>query len=316
LGFRLFFQLPTAHAFGMSKAEVPQTDMFTRLAMVLLFTLAGQAFGQTMVDLRTQSKSVDFSSQPSTSPAVVGATLPGSCQTGQLFFNSTATPGANLFGCTASNTWTLMSSNGSGSGSSGSGASAASLASQLGDFAATLASGTLTIGAACSSATPCNVRIGNTSYSFKFPGTVTISGTTSGLVLLYIDGSGNLTAGSVATLNCTGCTYAPGITAFPSNAIPLYTWSASGGAFDAKGATDFRAMLSTKNLLGGSGLIVSENAGTSTIAIDPSLVSLHVLTPPASSSAACSAGQFSYNMSYYFICVAANTWMRMPLQSF
>lgn len=290
--------------------------MFTRLAMVLLFSLAGSAFSQTMVDLRTQSKSVDFSSQPSTRPAVVGATLPASCQTGQLFFNSLASPGSNLFGCTAANTWTLMSGGGSGSGSSGSGSSGVSMVSQLGDFATTLSSGTLTIGAGCSSTTPCNTRIGNTTYSFKFPGTVSISGSTSGIVFLYIDGGGNLTAGSVATLTCSGCTYAPGVTAFPSNSIPLYTWTSTAGAFDASGATDFRAMISTKNLLGGSGIIVSENAGTSTVGIDPSLVSLHVLTPPSSSSAACSAGQFSYNTSYYYICVAANTWMRLPLQSF
>jgi hypothetical protein len=289
--------------------------MLNRLAIVLLFTLAGQAFGQTMVDLRTQSKSVDFSTQPSTKPAVVGTALPGTCQTGQLFFNSAASPGANLFGCTAANTWTLMSSAGSGSGSSGSG-SGASMASQLGDFATTLSNGALTIGAGCSNTTPCNVRIGNTTYSFKFPGTVSVTGSNSGLVFLYIDGGGNLTAGSVASLNCSGCTYAAGVTAFPSNSIPLYTWSSTGGAFDATGGTDFRAMISTKNLLGGSGIIVSENAGTSTVAIDPSLVSLHVITPPSSSTAACSAGQFSYNTSFYYICVATNTWMRLPLQSF
>lgn len=293
--------------------------MFTRLAMVLLFTVAGQAFGQTMVDLRTQSKNVDFSSQPSTRPTVVGTTLPSTCQTGQLFFNSTATAGSNLFGCTASNTWTLMSSGSSSStGSSGSGTSGSgiSMAAQLGDFATALSNGTLTIGAGCSSTTPCNARIGNTTYSFKFPGTVSISGSASGLVFIYIDGGGNLTAGSVATLTCTGCTYAPGVTAFPSNSIPLYTWTSTGGAFDASGATDFRAVYSAKNLLGGSGVIISENAGTSTVAIDPSLVGLHVLTPPSSSSAACSAGQFSYNTTYYYICVATNTWMRLALQSF
>ena len=291
--------------------------MFTRLAMVLLFTLAGSAFSQTMVDLSKQSKNVNFSGQPSTSPTVVGTTLPASCQTGQLFFNSSASPGSNLFGCTAANTWTLMSGGGSGSGSSGSGTTGASMASQLGDFQTTLSSGTLTIGAGCSTTTPCNVRIGNTTYSFKFPGTVTISGSTTAIVFIYIDGGGNLTAGSAATLTCSGCTYAPGITAFPTNSIPLYTWtSTNGSSFDTNGGTDFRAMISTKNLLGGSGIIVSENAGTSTVAIDPSLVSLHVITPPASSSASCSAGQFSYNTTYYYICVSANTWMRLPLQSF
>lgn len=290
--------------------------MFIRLAIVLLFSLAGQAFGQTMVDLRTQSKSVNFSAQASTIPAAVGTALPASCQTGQLFFNSAASAGANLFGCTSTNLWTVMTSGGSGTGSTGTGSTGASMVSQLGDFATTLSGATLTIGAGCSSATPCNVRIGNTTYSFSFPGSVSITGSASGLVFIYIDGGGNLTAGSVASLTCSGCTYAAGVTAFPANSIPLFTWTSTGGSFNTGGGTDFRAMISTTNVLGGSGVIVSQNAGTATVSIDPTLVSLHVITPPATSSAACTAGQFSYNTTYYYICVAANTWMRLALQSF
>ena len=38
----------------------------------------------------------------------IGASLPSSCTIGQLFFNSAASSGSNLYGCTASNAWTVL----------------------------------------------------------------------------------------------------------------------------------------------------------------------------------------------------------------
>lgn len=78
--------------------------------------------GQTQVDLKNQSKSVDFSSASSTKPAQAGAVLPATCNTAQLFFLTTAPAGANLYACAPANTWTLESGGGSGSTASGSGA--------------------------------------------------------------------------------------------------------------------------------------------------------------------------------------------------
>lgn len=49
-------------------------------------------------------------------PALVGqrgTTVPTNCAIGQLFFDTDATAGSNIYGCTAANTWTLM---GSGAG--------------------------------------------------------------------------------------------------------------------------------------------------------------------------------------------------------
>src|SRR3954464_10069466 len=85
--------------------------------ILLALTLASSAFGQTLVDLRTQSKSIDFSALPSTRPVQVGTALPTTCQVGQLFFKSDAAAGANLYGCSATNVWSVQSAgNGSGSG--------------------------------------------------------------------------------------------------------------------------------------------------------------------------------------------------------
>jgi Collagen triple helix repeat (20 copies) len=73
---------------------------------VAAVVMTGTAAGQTQVDLRTQSKSVDFSAASSTKPFATGAALPANCSTGQMFFLTTAAGGANSYGCSAPNTWT------------------------------------------------------------------------------------------------------------------------------------------------------------------------------------------------------------------
>jgi hypothetical protein len=295
----------------MRKTCIPQLCFLSLLSFG--FGVVDRAFAQTTppttVNLQTQGRNPDFSAQTFTRPATVGTTLPSTCQVGQLFFNSAATAGSNLYACTASNVWTLETG-GSGTGGSGSGGGA-SFAAQLGDFSTSLSTGTLTIGAGCSASTPCNVRVGNTVYSFKSSATVTSSGSTSGLVFIYIDNLGNLTAGSLASLTCSGCVYVSGITAFPAGSIPLANWTVTGGSLSAGSGVDFRAFLSTKALSSGTGILVSENSGISTVAIDPSVVSTYVSTPPTTSSSTCSTGQFSVDSNYYYVCSATNVWKRI-----
>lgn len=287
----------------------PGEVMFIRSATVLLL-IAGYGFGQTNVNILNQVKNPDFSSFPFTRPITVGTALPSTCSVGQLFFNSAAAAGVNLYACTATNVWSLEAGNG-GSGGNGNSGNGASFAAQLGDFGTTLSNGTLTIGAGCSASTPCNVRLGNTVYSFKSSATVTSSGSTSGLVFIYIDSSGNLTAGSIASLVCTGCLYVSGVTAFPSGSIPLFNWTVTGGSLSSGSGIDFRAFLSTKALASGPGILVSENSGISTISIDPSVASTYVSTPPTTSSSSCSTGQFSVDGNYFYFCAAANSWKRI-----
>lgn len=290
--------------------------MFIRIGMVLIGLFINQAFAQTTnapttLNLQTQGRNPDFSAFPFTRPISVGSTLPSTCQLGQLYFNSAAAAGSNLYACTASNTWTLESVPASAPSAPG-----VTMASQLGDFAATLSNGVLTIGANCSGTTPCNVRVGSAVYRFTNPASVTATSSTSGMAFGYIDGAGNLTVGGLPALNCTGCTYAPGVTSFPAGSLPLFTWTMTYGSFDVGGGTDFRAFLARKNLQSGAGILVTEAANVSTIAVDPSLVSLRVLTPPTSSSGSCSTGQFSFDSNYYYLCVGANTWKRAALSTF
>jgi hypothetical protein len=64
---------------------------------------------QTLVDLRTQSKSVDFSAASTTKPMSTGSALPAACGLGQAYFLTNAPAGSNFYLCTSQNSWTLQS---------------------------------------------------------------------------------------------------------------------------------------------------------------------------------------------------------------
>lgn len=73
----------------------------TLLAICLGMSVAAQ----TRVDLSTQSKGIDFQTQPYTKPLKTGASLPSICTPAELFFLSSAPPGSNIYACTAVNSW-------------------------------------------------------------------------------------------------------------------------------------------------------------------------------------------------------------------
>ncbi|MGI8961578.1 MAG: hypothetical protein ACR2IV_17810, partial [Bryobacteraceae bacterium] len=81
--------------------------MLTRHGIVLLVSLVIPAFGQTntTLNLSTQGRNADFSNFPFTRPLTQGSSLPSTCQVGQLFFNTAAPIGANIYSCASPNTW-------------------------------------------------------------------------------------------------------------------------------------------------------------------------------------------------------------------
>src|SRR5580704_5811544 len=85
-----------------------------RRIVYLAVALGTQCLAQTAIDLNTQSRSVDFSGAPYTKPVQTGISLPATCSVGQMFFNSSAPSGQNLYGCTATNVWSLQAGGGSG----------------------------------------------------------------------------------------------------------------------------------------------------------------------------------------------------------
>jgi len=300
---------------GSMQDGTPYTraDDFMRhkyLLPLLALLLAASCFGQTLVDLRTQSKSIDFSALPSTRPVQVGTALPATCQVGQLFFKSDAIAGANLYGCAATNVWAVQSS-GTGGGSGG----GASMAAQLGDLQVKrTSSNSLTMGANCSASMPCNVRFGSTVFTITAGATATVSGSSTGMLYVYVSSSGMLTVGHNVMVLCNGCAAQSGVTSFPPDSVPIATWSMTNGSLDAAGGQDFRAVLGTKNLIAGPGVSATDTNGNTVVSVDTSLVGLRV-APPSSATSACQAGSWSFDSNYVYVCIAANTWRRSQLSS-
>jgi hypothetical protein len=158
-------------------------------------------------------------------------------------------------------------------GVTSSGASGAGMASQLGDLGLVLTSPTvLTAGLNCSTATPCNTRLGNTVYSVTNSSAITLS-SGSGTLYLYIDASGALSAGHDLALTCSGVCGAIGnVTAFPPGSIPLFTWTATNGVWDVNGGSDKRAFLSTRSVGSGMGIISLDTGTQTVVAVDSASV--------------------------------------------
>ncbi|MGA2118670.1 MAG: hypothetical protein ABSH56_28435 [Bryobacteraceae bacterium] len=68
-------------------------------------------WAQTAIDLRTQTKDVNFSDAGSTEPFQTGTSLPSTCTTGAAFLDLAATAGQNIYLCTATNIWTQQDVN-------------------------------------------------------------------------------------------------------------------------------------------------------------------------------------------------------------
>ena len=74
----------------------------------MVAALAGGSGAQTLVDLRTQGKSVDFSAASYTLPSQTGAVLPVTCKVGATFILTTTLAGQNWYVCTSTNLWTVQ----------------------------------------------------------------------------------------------------------------------------------------------------------------------------------------------------------------
>ena len=149
----------------------------------------------------------------------------------------------------------------------------AGMAAQLGDFAVVVTSpSTLSIGGNCSASTPCNVRFGTQVYSITAAAAVALS-SGNGTVYIYVDPTGRLTAGTTMTITCGGsCVAAPGVTGFPINSMPLYTWTAANAVWDANGGIDLRGWLSSNPVLGGAGIATVAAGGLTTVSVDSAVV--------------------------------------------
>jgi hypothetical protein len=226
------------------------------VASGLLLAASFSAFAQTKLDLGQQSKNIDFSQATSVRPFPTGAVLPATCSVGQAFFLTVAPLGANE--CIAANTWAPIQG---GSGPVTANASGVITVQRISRTQ-------LSIGSACSIATPCLFRIGSSVYSLLAPATATVTGG-SGLATIYIDANANITvgvgdAGSLSA-SCAGCVVVSGITQYPLGIIPLETWNVTNGIWDATGTNNVAAMSVPPVLIGGADITVAQTGANITI---------------------------------------------------
>ena len=265
---------------------------------------AASLLAQSQISGRTQIKDIDFSGADATKPLKTGATLPGSCSAGEMFLQLTGGAGY-AYTCATNNQWSLISAN--------SGNSSGSLLLD-GLQVRRLDSTKLEIGGTCSGTNPCNVRIGTTTHQFSTPATVTLEGG-SGALYVYVSPTGTLTAGHVMTVSCTGaCVSQSGVMNFPPDSLPLATWTADNGTWEASGV-DFRAFLAAPYLLPGLGLTLEiSGGGAAQFAVDPALLPVRS-SVPATSTSSCTAGNWALTDTHLYFCVAGDTWKRMELTS-
>src|SRR5258708_1191296 len=79
-----------------------------------ILTMGIPLAGQTQVDLRSQSKAVDFKGAPFTRPVKTGGALPSTCSQGEMYFLTVASAGANLYASPTDNMWVLEAGGGGG----------------------------------------------------------------------------------------------------------------------------------------------------------------------------------------------------------
>jgi len=291
-------------AFNMTGTEMGlRSGKLDAVLLLIAWGTAG-AYAQTAVDLRTQSKSVDFSGASSTKPAKVGTTLPAVCVAGEAFFKLDAAPGHNWYGCSEANVWVLQ----------GDGVGATSVA-QLTDFQVIqTSSNVLTIGDACTALAPCAVRFGSAVYSIVQGATVTLNSGT-GTARIYLTPNGQVTVAHDLNVTCSaGCVALSGVTAFPAGSVPLWTWTAAAGAWDAAGGNDRRALLSGKVVIAGAGLTGLDSGGQTVLSLDSAVIGSRVAVP-ASPSSACTSGSWAADSSNYYMCYTTNNWRRAALSS-
>lgn len=231
-----------------------------RHAIFVLAFFACMVRGQTRVDLRTQSKSVDFTAANMTKPFKSGTVLPGACTVGEAFFKTDAPAGTNLYACTSLNSWTLETGGTTGA-----------------SFAVAGPAATISFPSEGS-----NFRCGNRTTTLLTPATVTLgsaSAPAGSQAWVYFDcGSSALRIDTSASMNQSNITVTgitKGLTAasgFPNDVIPIARLSAGNDAvnqWDTYAVTDGYAFQNASVYKAGSFLSRTANAdGSMTLALD------------------------------------------------
>ncbi len=313
-----------------------------------IWMAAGTLWGQTQINLPREARNVDFSAAAETRPEKTGSTLPGTCNPGDLFFKTNATAGANLYGCTSTNQWSVLSGSGGGGGG---GAQPSDI--QAGDLVYCGDAGT-------SGNYACSLSPAVTAYTAGMVVQFKANTTNAGAATLNLNALGaqalfknknqtleaeDILAGQVVTAVFDGAAFqmqsqmANFLEAGPSGGIAVnhsvFPWTvdlqtsvicfetsacAPTGTMDLSGAT-----LTRPSRLAGS------DPGTCSEGESYYNTTLHVrrdctaantwsaasqVAAPANSSVTCTVGSWASDGSFFYLCTAANVWKRATLASF
>ncbi len=211
---------------------------------------------------------MDFSNATYTKPMKVVFALPASCATGEAAFVTTAPDGQNIFGCTATNQWTLQSGAGLPSGMAGGKLAGTYPYPDLSGnrTTATTIAITTSAGTCASSIMPSTLHgaASISRISGSDSGLFTIACTSSATLACFYDSGvqiGNYTVSGFEGGTCTGAT--------PSQNIGVVATVAIMNGFFSAGASDFRAdTVVPMTPTAGAGLVSILNG----VAVDTSLI--------------------------------------------
>lgn len=158
-----------------------------------------------------------------------------------------------------------------------------------------------------------SARIGSVTTAYS-AATATLSGSVaSSTAYVYVSSAGVLTVGhnGAATVTCSGCTTATGVSAFPSDSLPVATATYTSSAWDVSGISDKRAFLSRSPVASGDGIALTyAPTGATTVSTDSATVPRYS-TGSGVPSASCTQGRDFYldtATSTLYQCTATNTW--------
>jgi len=186
-------------------------------AVSALWILAIPCAAQQIINgSRTLLGNWDASGANTTKPAKTGTTLPATCGVGEVFFNSSASPGANLYVCAAANSWTQVQGTSTGSGAANfrqafTSVTSVTLAHNLNTFGIVFncfdnSTPPLWILPKSASLTDANTL--TVTFAAAQSGSCVVNATGAGTAYTYLTATSSLSFGSIAQASCAQITFA------------------------------------------------------------------------------------------------------------
>ena len=184
-------------------------------AVSALWILAIPCAAQQIINgSRTLLGNWDASGAATTKPAKTGTTPPATCGVGEVFFNSAASPGANLYLCSATNSWTQVQGTSTGAANfrqTFTSVTSVTLSHSLNTFGILFncfdnSTPALWILPKSASLTDANTL--TVTFASAQSGSCVVNATGAGTAYTYLTATSSLSFGSIAQASCAQLTFA------------------------------------------------------------------------------------------------------------